>query len=157
MPKAIFIAAMLGFFIAQAHAAATPGIAPELVRSVAKIRLCIEKTHNCRFSVVGIVSPDPVCQFSVMPSAWNNFSETDKVAVEQLAKLFLAQMELNPVEVASSVESGAGIPKTAPIFQVAVRQLAKVSRCQIALSTGKDKHGLPGWDGKILDKPAFTR
>lgn len=141
--------------VPQAHAKATTPA--ELNKAISKITTCIEKQKNCRFHIIGVVSPNPMCQFSVMPKVWSTFSNVEREAVVELGKLYLDWVRLNPVEAASSVKRGAGISKEAPIFGIAVRQLGKVTRCQVALAFTKDKHGLPGWNGDVQAEPKITR
>jgi hypothetical protein len=147
----------LAFFASAPQAHATSSTQAELNKAISKITTCIEKQKNCRFHIIGIVSPNPMCQFSVMPNVWSTFSSVEREAVVELGKLYLDWVRLNPVEAASSVKRGAGISKEAPIFGIAVRQLGKVSRCQVALAFTKDKHGLPGWAGDVQAEPKITR
>lgn len=71
-----------------------------------------------------------------MPSTWKSFSDTDKEAVGEVAKLYLSWMHQSPYAVVESEKDGAGIPSSAPAFQAASRQLAKVTHCRVALSEG---------------------
>jgi hypothetical protein len=154
---AMLVAATGAAYASSALAGAPPSSSAEQVAK-SKTLKCVQQ-RTCRFHLVGALTYSPKGVFAVSPKVWAGFSDADKEAYRQLAKLWLTSTLADPERILVDSQNGAGLNASAPVVPRAARNVASNLRhVEFLVSSSKMADGSPGWsEGNVVPNLEVSR